>query len=101
MRRFDFDCRLSARFTPETDFVCVFWQANGVYNPQKLMGVTTLDVVRAKTFVAENQGKVAFLFFPVNICGVRVAFWGQCVVSRPARSLARKDGGEVLPKWHR
>nr|AIT70155.1 malate dehydrogenase [Undaria pinnatifida] len=31
-------------------------KANGVYNPQKLMGVTTLDVVRAKTFVAENQG---------------------------------------------
>lgn len=32
-------------------------QANGVYNPQKLMGVTTLDVCRAKTFVAEHQGK--------------------------------------------
>ncbi len=32
-------------------------QANGVYNPQKLMGVTTLDVCRANTFVAENQGE--------------------------------------------
>ncbi|CAN0171338.1 unnamed protein product [Ascophyllum nodosum] len=31
-------------------------KANGVYDPAKLMGVTTLDVVRAKTFVAENQG---------------------------------------------
>eukprot|EP00903_Cladosiphon_okamuranus_P017493 g16113.t1 len=31
-------------------------KANGVYYPQKLMGVTTLDVCRAKTFVAENQG---------------------------------------------
>mmetsp|Transcript_12206 Transcript_12206/g.18257 ORF Transcript_12206/g.18257 Transcript_12206/m.18257 type:complete len:345 (-) Transcript_12206:63-1097(-) len=29
-------------------------KAKGVYNPQKLMGVTTLDVFRAKTFVAEN-----------------------------------------------
>lgn len=29
---------------------------HGVYNPRKLFGVTTLDVVRAKTFVAENQG---------------------------------------------
>jgi len=28
----------------------------GVYNPRKLFGVTTLDVVRARTFVAENQG---------------------------------------------
>ena len=28
----------------------------GVYNPKKLFGVTTLDVVRANTFVAENQG---------------------------------------------
>ena len=29
---------------------------HGVYNPRKLFGVTTLDVVRANTFVAENQG---------------------------------------------
>ena len=29
---------------------------HGVYNPKKLFGVTTLDVVRANTFVAENQG---------------------------------------------
>jgi len=29
---------------------------HGVYDPKKLFGVTTLDVVRAKTFVAENQG---------------------------------------------
>ncbi|CAM9848943.1 unnamed protein product, partial [Choristocarpus tenellus] len=28
----------------------------GVFDPQKLMGVTTLDVSRANTFVAENQG---------------------------------------------
>lgn len=29
---------------------------NGVYNPRHLFGVTTLDVCRANTFVAENQG---------------------------------------------
>ena len=29
---------------------------HGVYDKNKLFGVTTLDVVRAKTFVAENQG---------------------------------------------
>eukprot|EP01038_Epipyxis_sp_PR26KG_P011267 gene11267-15116_t len=28
----------------------------GKYNPKKVLGVTTLDVVRANTFVAENQG---------------------------------------------
>jgi malate/lactate dehydrogenase len=32
--------------------VCVV----GTYNPKKLFGVTTLDVIRANTFVAENQG---------------------------------------------
>jgi len=29
---------------------------HGVYNPKKLFGVTTLDVVRAKTFYAEKNG---------------------------------------------
>lgn len=29
---------------------------HGVYDPKKLCGVTTLDVVRAKTFVAEKNG---------------------------------------------
>lgn len=28
----------------------------GAYNPKKLFGVTSLDVVRANTFIAENQG---------------------------------------------
>ncbi|GAB5032389.1 malate nad-dependent [Nannochloropsis oceanica] len=28
----------------------------GTYNPKKLFGVTTLDVIRANTFVSENQG---------------------------------------------
>jgi len=32
-------------------------KAAGVYNPKKLFGVTTLDVVRAKTFVGEMHGK--------------------------------------------
>lgn len=29
---------------------------HGVYNPKKLFGVTTLDVCRANTFIAEHQG---------------------------------------------
>ncbi|KAI1393481.1 malate dehydrogenase [Hypoxylon trugodes] len=32
-------------------------KAKGVFNPQKLFGVTTLDIVRAETFVAEIGGK--------------------------------------------
>ncbi len=39
---------------------------NGVYNKNHLMGVTTLDVTRAKTFVADNQG------FDVNATKVDV-----------------------------
>jgi len=31
-------------------------KARGVYDPRKLMGVTTLDVCRARTFVAEAKG---------------------------------------------
>ena len=31
-------------------------KAAGVYDKKKLMGVTTLDVVRANTFVAEAKG---------------------------------------------
>jgi len=31
-------------------------KAKGVYNPKKLCGVTTLDICRANTFVADNQG---------------------------------------------
>ena len=32
------------------------FKAAGTYDPKKLMGVTTLDVVRANTFVAEAKG---------------------------------------------
>merc|ERR1719384_2291185 len=32
-------------------------KANGCYNPKKLFGVTTLDVVRARTFVSEALGR--------------------------------------------
>lgn len=44
---------------PVNSTVPIFAQAlknQGVYNKQRLFGVTTLDVVRANTFVAENQG---------------------------------------------
>ncbi|KAK1750714.1 lactate/malate dehydrogenase [Echria macrotheca] len=32
-------------------------KSKGVFNPQRLFGVTTLDIVRAETFVAEVAGK--------------------------------------------
>ena len=32
-------------------------KGKGVFNPQRLFGVTTLDIVRAETFVAEIAGK--------------------------------------------
>lgn len=37
-------------------------KAMGVYDPKKLMGVTTLDVVRAKTFYSAKCG------FDVKVC---------------------------------
>ena len=40
----------------------------GVYDPKRLFGVTTLDVVRANTFVAENQG-LNVLETNVNVIG--------------------------------
>jgi len=39
---------------------------HGCYDPKRLFGVTTLDVTRANTFVAENQG------FPVEDMNVKV-----------------------------
>lgn len=41
---------------------------HGKYNPKKLFGVTTLDVCRANTFVAENQG-TDVLKTNVNVIG--------------------------------
>jgi malate dehydrogenase len=41
---------------------------HGVYDPKKLFGVTTLDVVRANTFVAENQ-KMDVHKTKVNVIG--------------------------------
>lgn len=35
---------------------------SGTYNPKKLFGVTTLDVIRANTFVAENQVRLRTSF---------------------------------------
>jgi malate dehydrogenase len=43
---------------PVNSTVPIFAQSlklQGVYNKQRLFGVTTLDVVRANTFIAENQ----------------------------------------------
>ncbi|KAJ7146071.1 NAD-malate dehydrogenase [Mycena epipterygia] len=37
--------------------VAEVFKKHGVYNPKKIFGVTTLDVVRASTFVAEIIGK--------------------------------------------
>ena len=57
-----------SRYCPDASYLIIsnpvnstvpIWAATlknaGTYNPRKLFGVTTLDVVRANTFVAENQ----------------------------------------------
>ena len=43
---------------------------HGVYNPAKVLGVTTLDVIRANTFVAEHMGIADPTTLPdVNVIG--------------------------------
>eukprot|EP01046_Picozoa_sp_COSAG06_P081714 COSAG06_NODE_28835_length_567_cov_0.861111_2_plen_55_part_01 len=40
--------------------------AAGVYDPKKLTGVTTLDIVRANTFVSQMKGtKASETYVPV------------------------------------
>jgi malate dehydrogenase len=41
-------------------------KSKGTYDPRKIMGVTTLDVFRAKTFVAENQ-KIDISLNPIDV----------------------------------
>jgi len=44
-------------------------KAKGVFNPQRLFGVTTLDIVRAETFVAEIAGKTTPQDLTVPVVG--------------------------------
>lgn len=53
-----------------------------MFNPAKLMGVTSLDVVRAKTFVAEKQGE------PGDIPLTTLEFSLRAVVVEPPSGLA-------------
>lgn len=66
-------------------------KAAGVYDPAKLMGVTTLDVVRANTFVAEAKG--------LNVADVDVPVVGGHAGTTilPLLSQARLQGGLRVP----
>merc|ERR1712014_18790 len=60
----------------------------GVYDPKKLFGVTTLDVCRAKTFVANAKGndvlKVSFTDEERDALTHRIMFGGDEVVKAKA-----------------
>ena len=43
-------------------------KAAGVYDPKKVIGVTTLDVVRANTFVAGAASSTAQVLQPASYC---------------------------------
>ena len=62
-----FLCRLQSAFSFVSSRIKVL-KYHKVYNPKKLFGVTTLDVVRANTFVAENQ-KLDVNAMKVNVIG--------------------------------
>eukprot|EP00600_Ochromonadales_sp_CCMP1393_P001341 CAMPEP_0174990616 /NCGR_PEP_ID=MMETSP0004_2-20121128/21426_1 /TAXON_ID=420556 /ORGANISM="Ochromonas sp., Strain CCMP1393" /LENGTH=358 /DNA_ID=CAMNT_0016244255 /DNA_START=66 /DNA_END=1143 /DNA_ORIENTATION=- len=87
---------------------------HGVFNPKKLFGVTTLDVVRANTFVSENQGKeckylitdkyVQILFSPLLVpsflsVNVRImhAFLGFDVSATKVNVIGGHAGTTILP----
>lgn len=52
------------------------FKLNGVYDPKRIMGVTTLDIVRANTFIA--QAKVCFMLFIFKLSSF-VAFIAVCI----------------------
>eukprot|EP00127_Corallochytrium_limacisporum_P000320 Clim_evm15s11 gene=Clim_evmTU15s11 len=68
------------------------YKARGVYKPSKILGVTTLDIVRANTFIAEKAGLVD------SIDNVEVPVIGghAGVTILPVFSKATKAGGELI-----
>lgn len=71
-------------------------KAAGVYDPAKLMGVTTLDVVRANTFVAEAKGlNVADVDVPVVGGHAGTTILPLLSQARPQAVLRRASEGLV------
>jgi malate dehydrogenase len=70
-------------------------KAAGVYDPRKVLGVTTLDVVRANTFVAEAKG------LPVQDVDVPVVGGHAGVTIMPLLSQARPACNSIFCVWPR
>jgi len=49
-------CIISNPVNSTVPIIAETLKKNGTYNPKRLFGVTTLDLQRARTFVAQNQG---------------------------------------------
>jgi len=49
-------CIISNPVNSTVPIASEIYKKKGVYNPSKIFGVTTLDVVRANTFIAEKKG---------------------------------------------
>jgi len=70
---------------------------HGVYNPKKLFGVTTLDVIRAQTFIAENQGwKNAN--FKINVVGGHAGITILPLLSQLSNAKFSQKDKEALTK---
>ena len=52
---FFFFCLIAFQVNSTVPIVSEVYKAKGVYNPQRLFGVTTLDVVRASRFISQVQ----------------------------------------------
>ena len=54
----------------------------GVYDPNRIFGVTTLDIVRANTFIAEAKvGRVAVLVFLVSFQRIFFNYLEMCYLA--------------------
>ncbi|PIO13305.1 hypothetical protein AB205_0090610 [Aquarana catesbeiana] len=72
------------------------FKKHGVYNPNRIFGVTTLDIVRANTFVAELKVSEAFAY------KLFLAGWFRLKFSGPVRTIVfETDGSNTVSKLGR
>ncbi|KAH7652548.1 Malate dehydrogenase protein [Dioscorea alata] len=71
----------------------------GVYNPKKLFGVTTLDVVRANTFVAQKKGlKLIDVDVPVVGGHAGITILPLLSKTRPSTTFTDKEVEELTAR---
>eukprot|EP00252_Welwitschia_mirabilis_P027151 TRINITY_DN921_c0_g2_i1.p1 TRINITY_DN921_c0_g2~~TRINITY_DN921_c0_g2_i1.p1 ORF type:complete len:408 (+),score=70.89 TRINITY_DN921_c0_g2_i1:165-1388(+) len=72
----------------------------GVYDPRKLFGVTTLDVVRANTFVAQKKKNLKLIDVNVPVVGGHAGITILPLLSKtsPSISFTQEEVEELTPR---